>query len=102
MLQLLPVFALLASLDGQFHRHESSASNISSAFSGPIFEVDMLMNDIDKGWEQEGFPEYLRKRAATYTVSTSITVSTTQSYFRGECAYFLAVDICLFPRTSLA
>jgi hypothetical protein len=44
----------------------SNTSN-ASGFPGPIFEVDMLINDIDKGYEPEGFPEYLQKNASAYT-----------------------------------
>jgi hypothetical protein len=41
-------------------------ANSMSGFPGAIFEVDILINDIDKGWEPEGFPEYLQNNASTY------------------------------------
>merc|ERR1712164_92632 len=38
-----------------------------SSFDGPIFELDLFVNDPHKGWQPTGFPKYLQHSAANYT-----------------------------------
>jgi len=38
-----------------------------SGFKGPIFELDLFVNDPKSGWQPSGWPEYLQTSAANYT-----------------------------------
>ena len=37
------------------------------SLSGPIFELDLFVNDLNAGWQPTGFPQYLQTSASNYT-----------------------------------
>ena len=39
----------------------------TATFNGSIFELDLFINDPNKGWQPSGWTDYLQHRAAEYT-----------------------------------
>ena len=44
-----------------------AAVSTLGAFNGPIFALDLFMNDPKAGWQATGYPEYMQHSAANYT-----------------------------------
>mmetsp|Transcript_48299 Transcript_48299/g.59397 ORF Transcript_48299/g.59397 Transcript_48299/m.59397 type:complete len:286 (+) Transcript_48299:40-897(+) len=41
--------------------------NVGYGLKGPIFELDLFVNDPNSGWQSSGFPSYLQTSASKYT-----------------------------------
>jgi len=53
--------------------HAAMSPNALINATAPIFQLDLFINDPNKGWQPSGFPEYLQHSAANYTNCAGIS-----------------------------